>query len=378
MINSLPPSLAAGAKLEPVPFAELSGWEDDDHAAALEALRASAGPVHPDATIRNALPVPNALRDCLLRANALDASVAHTDAKRFFETEFSAYRIYPASSELQVIGEGFLTSYFEPECKASRTRSASFSAPLLARPADLMTFAQGEPAPAPLDPFLTAARSTNAGWTRFPVRAAIEDGALDGQDLELCWLDPVDLFFIHVQGSTRVRFADGSTARFAYAGRNGAPYTSIGKVIVQEGHMALEGMTLEKLMDWLKANPLDAKRIMRLNDSYIFFRRVTGLSDSDGPIGGAGIPLTPHRSLAVDRSLWPYGLPFFLEGRLPVTLEQSEPLNRLMIAQDTGSAILGAARGDYFMGSGAEAGRRAGLVRHKTRFTVLLPRSLEP
>ena len=162
--------------------------------------------------------------------------------------------------------------------------------------------------------------------------------------------------------------------RVAYAGRNGRSYTSIGRLLVQQGEMDLESMTLEKLIGWLKDHPGPAKTLMRQNQSYIFFREATELAPEDGPIGGAGIPLVPGRSLAVDRSLWAYGLPVWLDGQLPVTLDHAEPLRRLMIAQDTGSAIVGPARGDFFFGSGEEAGRRAGLLRHAVRFVVLQPK----
>ena len=178
-----------------------------------------------------------------------------------------------------------------------------------------------------------------------------------------------------MQGSARIRLNDGSVMRVAYAGRNGRPYTSIGRVLVQRGEMDLESMTLAKLMGWLKDNPGPAKDLMRQNQSYIFFREADELAPEDGPIGGSGIPLVPGRSLAVDRSLWAYGLPFWLEGELPFSLEKAEPLRRLMIAQDTGSAIVGPARGDFFFGSGEEAGVRAGLLRHTTRFVVLQPKA---
>ena len=186
--------------------------------------------------------------------------------------------------------------------------------------------------------------------------------------------EPGEAFIIHVQGSARIRLDDGSVMRVAYAGRNGRPYTSIGRLLVQQGEMDLETMTLAKLMGWLKDHPEPAKALMRQNQSYIFFREASELAPEDGPIGGAGIPLVPGRSLAVDRSLWAYGLPIWLDGQLPLTLDTAEPLRRLMIAQDTGSAIVGPARGDFFFGSGEEAGRRAGLLRHPVRFVVLQPK----
>jgi membrane-bound lytic murein transglycosylase A len=356
------------ASLQALPFAKLPGWQADDHAAALAVLASCAAPPHAEAMVRDAQPMAPLLHSTINKAAALGATSAQ-EAKVFFEAHFQPFRIVPDD------GEGFLTSYFEPEYPASRTRDGAFTAPLLARPADLVTFPVGERAPAPLDPMLAAAQKTAEGLKPFPTRQDIEQGALAGQKLEMAHLHPVDLFFMQVQGSGRLLFDDGSRARFAYAGRNGRPYTSVGKVIVAEGHMTLEGMTLEKLTGWLKAHPDQAERIMRMNESYVFFREVHGLSDEDGPIGGAGWPLTPHRSIAVDRTLFIYGLPFWLDTALPLTLSTSQPLKRLMIAQDTGSAILGPARADYFMGSGAEAGRRAGLVRQKMAFTLLWPKA---
>jgi membrane-bound lytic murein transglycosylase A len=355
------------ASLKAVSLADIQGWEHDDHAAALQVLASCAAKPHSEATVRDAQPVPSLLQSVIDDAAAL-GTASRPQAQAFFEERFQPFRIVPDE------GEGFLTSYFEPEYPASRQPTERNSVPLLARPADLVTFPVGAPAPAPLEPVLAAARETPAGLVPFPTRVEIEQGCLAGQWLEQAYLHPVDLFFMQVQGSGRLAFDDGSHARFAYAGRNGRPYTSIGKVIVAEGHMTLEDMTLEKLTGWLKSHPDEARRILRMNESYVFFREIHGLAAHEGPIGGAGWPLTPHRSIAVDRSLYAYGLPFWLDTDLPLTLSKSEKLQRLMIAQDTGSAILGAARADYFMGSGPEAGRRAGLVRHKTAFTLLWPK----
>jgi membrane-bound lytic murein transglycosylase A len=187
--------------------------------------------------------------------------------------------------------------------------------------------------------------------------------------------EPDEAFIIHVQGSARIRLTDGTVMRVAYAGRNGHPYTSIGRILVERGEIPLAEMSLERLMAWLRDHPGPARDLMRMNRSYIFFREATELAPEDGPIGGAGVPLTPGRSLAVDRALWSYGLPVWLEGELPLSLDRTEPLGRLMIAQDTGSAIVGPARGDFFFGSGPEAGTRAGLLRHPVRFVVLRPKA---
>jgi membrane-bound lytic murein transglycosylase A len=272
-------------------------------------------------------------------------------------------------------GRGFLTGYFEPEFEGALTRSADFPTPLLARPADLVTVPQGETVPG-LEAGLQAAQRTTAGFQPYPDRAEIEDGALGDLAKPIVFLrDAVAAFVIHVQGSARIRLPDGSTVRVAYAGRNGRPYTSIGRILVEQGHVPLPDMSLQRLMAWLRENPRDGREIMRRNRSYIFFRIADELDPAEGPIGGAGIPLTPGRSLAVDRGIWSYGLPFWLEGELPLAKGGSEPLRRLMIAQDTGTAIVGPGRGDFFFGSGTDAGTRAGLLRHDTRFVVLSPKS---
>jgi membrane-bound lytic murein transglycosylase A len=288
-------------------------------------------------------------------------------ARRFFEEAFAPFEVVPPA------GRGFLTGYFEPEYEGSLTPSDTFPVPLLARPGDLVTVPQGESLPG-LDG-LQVGRRTADGHEPYPDRAAIEDGALGGLAQPVVYLrDAVDAFVVHVQGSARIRLPDGRTVRVAYAGRNGYPFTAPGRVIVERGHVPLAEMNLERLTAWLRANPEEGREIMRLNRSYIFFRLADELSSNDGPIGGAGVPLTAGRSLAVDRSLWSYGLPVWLEGEIPGADGAPEPLARLMVAQDTGTAIVGPARGDFFVGSGLEAGSRAGRMRHPVRFVVLLPR----
>ncbi|MCP8938646.1 MltA domain-containing protein [Alsobacter sp. SYSU M60028] len=357
-----------GSRLEPVAFEALRGWALDDHEAALAAfLRTCPGLVADAPALRPGLPTPEALRAVCRRALA-----GPGPARAFFEREFQAFRIVPDE------GRGFLTGYYEPEMEARTGPSPEFPVPVLGRPDDLVTFPPGETPPG-LDPSLAAARRTQAGLEPFPDRAAIQDGALAGRGLALFYVrDEVELFLAQVQGSARVRLADGRVERLVYAGRNGHPYTSIGRVIVAEGHMALEDMTLDRLKAWLRAHPAEARRIMRLNRSYIFFARGEGMDPAHGPIGAASAPLSPLRSIAVDRNLWPYGLPFFVSVALPVTLGVTEPFQALAIAQDTGSAILGPARADLFIGSGEAAGARAGLVRQAMDLTVLLPRETTP
>ncbi|WP_052600499.1 murein transglycosylase A [Microvirga lotononidis] len=362
-------ALADQARLEPLPFQDLAGWEADDHDAAFRAFLRSCRALEASAAELRPAQAPQADLLAVCREALKTPDLGRAEARRFFETHFQPVAVTPRS------GDGFLTGYYEPEFQGSRTPDATYRVPLLDRPADLVTIPQGETLPG-LDKGLQAARRSKDGYEPYPDRAAIEEGALGTLARPIVYLrEPGEAFIIHVQGSARIRLDDGSVMRVAYAGRNGRPYTSIGRLLVQRGEMDLETMTLEKLMGWLKSHPEPAKALMRQNQSYIFFREAGELAPEDGPIGGAGTPLVPGRSLAVDRSLWTYGLPVWLDGQLPLSLGEAEPLRRLMIAQDTGSAIVGPARGDFFFGSGEEAGRRAGLLRHAVRFVVLQPKS---
>nr|PZN39234.1 MAG: hypothetical protein DIU59_13470 [Pseudomonadota bacterium] len=198
----------------------------------------------------------------------------------------------------------------------------------------------------------------------------------------LVYLDWVDAFFVHVQGSARVRIGPGpkDVVRVAYAGRNGHPYSPLGKLVVAETGIPPEQMTAPALVTWLRANPEAGRRLMRENRSYIFFRRADELDPAAGPLGAGMTQLVPCRSLAVDRTLWPYGLPIWLEAELPEPdSETLRPMRRLFIAQDTGAAIRGPARADIFFGSGAAAGKAAGVVRHApSAFVVLLPKDSLP
>lgn len=363
----LPPQVP-GAVLEPVALAALPGWREDDGAAALEAFRrtcAGPGPNPPQAPGVTGSPAD------LAAACAAAAAVKPDDAKKFFEARFSAYRIVrPASGTEPERRVGFLTGYFEPELTGSLEPGPGYTAPVLSRPDDLVSLAPGETAPG-LDPVYRAGRRTEAGLVPYPDRAAIEDGALGDRTRPLLWLrDAVDLFVLQVQGSGRVRLPDGRGMRVLYDGKNGQPYTSIGKLLVAEGHLPLNGLSLERWTSWLRANPDHARRLMRMNASYIFFRTEPVTDPALGPPGAAGVPLSPGRSMAVDGGLWRYGLPFWLEGKLP-----GQPgRGHLVVAADTGSAIVGPARGDLYVGTGAAAGRAAGDLHDRMGFVVLIPK----
>jgi membrane-bound lytic murein transglycosylase A len=210
-------------------------------------------------------------------------------------------------------------------------------------------------------------------------RAQIEGGVLAGRGIEMVWLkDQTDLLFSQIQGSARVRLPDGSTVRINYDSYNGYPFTAVGRILVERGIFSKEEISMQKIREWMEANPDGAKELRRQNRSYVFFRELQ-LSDKEEAIGAQGIPLTPGRSIAVDKSLHVYGTPFFIQGELPIDSATAKtPFHRLMIAQDTGSAIVGPARADLYFGAGADAGKVSGRLRHNMRFVMLVPKSLDP
>ena len=221
----------------------------------------------------------------------------------------------------------------------------------------------------------SARRLSDGSLVPYADRARIEAERRD----PIVWVrDAVEAFLIQVQGSAQVEFPDRSRARLAYDGRNGLPYTSIGKILIEAGEIAEGAMSLASLKAWLRHDSARGLDLMRRNRSFVFFKLVEDFDARLGPIAGAGVPLTPLRSIAVDRTMWAYGLPFWIDAELPWADETPRPFRRLMIAQDTGSAIVGPARADLFFGSGDKAGARAGAIRHASEFVVLLPRGERP
>ena len=334
--------VAPALALQPLVFEAVPGWAEDNQAEALVPFRTSCAAL-------NSKPQPSApklppdarLDKACAAALALPPNVDRATARAFFERWFT-----PALVDTH----GRFTGYYEPEMHGSLTPTKKFRAPLLAFPKGSIP-----------DPF--------------PDRAAIEAGAFAGQGLELVWLDPIDAFFVHIQGSSRVRLPDGKAIRVNFAGRNGYPFTPLGRVLVERGVMTREQASMQSIRAWLAANPKQAPDLMRANRSYIFFRRDEGRADHEGPIGGQGVPVTGGRSLAVDDTIWPYGLPVFMDVPLPDANGRVKPVRRLMIAQDTGAAIRGIARADIFIGTGHAAGQIAGRIRNDGRFIVLVPRA---
>jgi len=360
---------------QPLPFDALAGFADDDALAAFAAFRDWARAVVAEAPpLRPAKPPSPRLTQ--VAQAACGATIAGAGAaRRFFVDNFRPWRVVSEAAD----GAAFFTGYYEPIVDASLTPTPDFCAPVLARPNDLVSFAPGD-GPPDLDPRLAGAeRRADGRLAPYPDRTAIE--ARGGE--AVAWLaDEVEVFFAQVQGSARLRLADGRRARLVYDGRNGQPYTSIGRLLIEAGEIPEGDMSLARLKTWLRANGLKpgekGRAIMQRNASYVFFRVVEDVGPTLGPIGGAGIALTPLRSVAVDRTLWSYGLPFWIEAALPWENDELSPFRRLMVAHDTGSAIVGPARADIFFGAGEAAGARAGAIRHHGAFVVLAPWGDEP
>jgi len=354
------------ATVEAVAFSGLPGWDADDHLAAFRAFVRSAPALGKSNASGQTKAADASLIAIAREAAAIDASVASArDAKAFFETRFTPHRVVHNGAA------GLLTGYYEPVLQGARAPHGPFRIPVYRRPPDLVNLVREEERGALADG-LTHARKTADGVEPYATRAEIEDGALAGQGLELVWMaDPVDTFFMHVQGSGRIRFPDGSTTRITYDGKNGHPYTSIGRVLIDAGHFTPEEMTLGALKTWLAADPERGRKTMQENRSFIFFRELA--NEDDGPLGALEIPLSETRSLAVDTGFHALGTPVYVSAPTLMPWDGAG-FARLMIAQDVGSAIRGPERGDIYFGSGDDAGRLAGGTKHPGRFFVLLPR----
>src|SRR6478736_6407504 len=314
------PLKSSGSQLEPLKWSELTGWAADDHLAAFAAYQAGC---------RTA-------------------------------------RRKPRSDERGLIFGG------------SRFPTPEFSVPIYRRPRDLVAegYKQGSTA-FPNKGGRIGRRTENNDLVPYHDRGAIEAGALDGQKLEICWIkDPLDLVAIQIEGSARVILEDGTPLRISYDSHNGYSYSSIERALVERNLMSRQEISKERIRAWAAAYPEEAAKARATNRAYMFFR-VTGLTNDGEPVGAQGVPLTPGRSIAVDR-VHEYGTPFFIEGNLPIEdAKPVAPVGRLTIAQDTGSAIVGPARADLYLGAGDEAGRIAGRIKHRGRFSMLVPREVD-
>ncbi len=330
--------------VEPVDFHAIRGWAADDHSAALECYLQSAD--------RTGQPVPELGEvQRLLKVSE--------KARAFFEENFAAFRV--------LADPGLLTAYFEPVLNGSRMQSAAFPVPVYRRPPDLSQLPQGH---ALAGEGLTAGRETAAGFEPYVTRGAIESGALAGRGLEILYLaDALAAFVMHVQGSGLVELDDGTTVRLTFDGKNGHAYTSIAKLLIERGHLAREDAHLEGMLDWLRAQP-EPQAFLNENKSYIFFKELE--HSASAPKGSSGAQLCGGRSLAADPLYHAPGTPIWVAA--PELTFDAGPFQRLLIVQDTGSAIRGPQRGDVYAGMGAEAGHFAGRIRHGCEFIILRPK----
>ena len=301
---------------------------------------------------------------CHLAENSGDLSDA--EAREFFEANFDVRPVYAEDGETR----GLITGYYEPLLEGSWERSEEFRYPLYGVPKDLLIVDLGRIYPQLKNLRLRGKLDGNKVVPYYD-RAQLDDDQDLLQGSEILWVNSlVDVFFLHVQGSGQIRLNDGSTVAVGYAGQNGHPYQSIGRVLIEMGELEKEEVTLFTIKDWLRSNPTRLNEVLAKNPSYIFFELRD--TQADGPVGSLNVTLTPRRSIAVDRNVIPLGAPVWLQTTLPD--EQQSPLNQLMLAQDTGGAIKGHVRADVFWGRGDEAEKMAGLMKQQGELFVLLPK----
>lgn len=351
--------------LEPCGFDALPGWYMDDFRPALEAFRRCASHAREGSYRSGSLGTGFAAFAPAYAASSMQQEDSLRAARNFFEENFRPFRI---------AGPGFVTAYYEPVAPASLVQTARFRFPVYARPDDLIEIEDAS-RPAGFDPHLRFARvAANGELVEYHDRRDIESGALAGRGLELAWLaDRVDLFFIHVQGAARLQLEDGRQLRITYAAKSGHEFTGLGRVLIELGELRREEVTMQSIRSWLATHPDRVDEVLWRNRSFIFFREAPVNDPALGPIAAAKVPLMPGRSLAVDRLLHTFSTPFYIDAP-ELRAVDGHPFRRLMIAQDTGSAITGPARGDLFIGSGDAAGEIAGVVKHPASFYCLLPR----
>lgn len=339
-------------------FDDLPGWKRDDHASALAAFVRGC----------EALATREAWRAACMAARKVPRA-SPAAARRYFEAHFLPYR---ALNE-QGGDRGLITGYYEPLLHGSRKPSARYRFPLYGVPDDLLVVDLSE-----LHPELKGRRVRGRLEGRRVVpyysRAQIENGQAPFDAEVLYWVDdPIDLFFLQVQGSGQIRLDSGERVRIGYGDQNGYPYRSIGRFLIDRGELAPDKASMQAIKEWARKNPDKLPEVLQHNASYVFFRELA--SDLPGPLGALGVPVSAGRSLAVDPRHVPLGAPVYLATTWPNT---QRPLQRLVMAQDAGSAIRGPIRGDYFWGHGDQAGVQAGRMRQSGRMWVLLPLGVSP
>ncbi|MBC2772403.1 murein transglycosylase A [Rhizobium sp. AQ_MP] len=356
--------------LKPVSFDDLPGWKADSPTplwAAMADCRNYLRSVKPYKAGRLGLTAQDLL-PLLDAAEGFQPSGAD-DARDFFERETRPFLIMPDGGK-----QGLVTAFYEPEVAVSDRPDQEYRHPFYRRPLDLVDVDEAN-RPADLDPSYAFALKTDQGLRPYPDRREIDQGWLEGRGLEIAWArSKVDVFFAHVQGAARLRYPDGRLRRITYAAKAGHPFSGIGRLLIDLGEIPEAEISMQSIRAWLAAHPERVDEILWHNRSYIFFREADVDDLSRGPIAAAKVPLIAGRSLAVDRNIHTFGFPFFIHARGLTHMDGGQDFARTMLALDTGSAILGPARGDIFTGSGDEAGDLAGAVRNAADFYILIPK----
>lgn len=360
VVPAVPPSTKPleGARdtLKPVTFAALPGWGQDDLREAWPAFMTSC----------SVLIKKEDWREPCMIARDVDAASGKA-IRAFFEAFFVPHQVINADGSEQ----GLVTGYYEPLLRGARKRGGPFQTPLHRVPEDLLTIDLASVYPE-LKGMRLRGRLVGNKIVAYPSRAEMAQSSLMSGK-ELIWVDnPIDAFFLQVQGSGRVQLADvKETVRVAYADQNGHPYKSIGKYLIDKGELKLEQASAQGIKAWVEANPARQQELLNANPSYVFFKEEKLTNPNTGPKGAMGLPLTPQRSIAVDTQFVPLGVPVFLATTQP---NSDTSLQRLMMAQDTGGAIKSAVRADFFWGFGADAGEKAGRMKQRGMMWVLLPK----
>jgi len=350
-VKPTPP--ASAATLRQATWDDLPGWREEDFAGAWDAFLASC------AVLVN--------RDAWRSACMLARQSGRPDraaVRRFFEAHLSPYQIVNGEGA----SEGLVTGYYEPLLRGSRQASTRYRYPLYGVPDDLLVVDLGDVYPE-LKGKPLRGRLEGRRVVPYYDRAAIESGKAAVRGREIAWVeDPIELFFLQIQGSGRIELEDGRTLRVGFADQNGHPYRSIGRWLVERGELPLEKASMQGIKAWARENPTRLQELLHHNGRYVFFRELP--AELPGPIGALGVPLTAQRSVAIDPAFVPLGAPVYLATTWP---NSARPLNRLALAQDTGTAIRGAVRADFFWGFGPEAAREAGRMKQPLRMWVMLP-----
>lgn len=356
-------------RLTPVTYDMLPGWKDDDPSSLFPSMARASNHIRNVKPYRKGrLGISAASLEKIYREAEGFAPADAAEARDFIEKRFRPFRIRPANG-----ADGFVTAFYEPEVEVSAKPDETWCHPFYRRPDDLVDL-DDENRPAGMDAGYAFGLRTETGIDYYPDRQAIDRGWLAGRGLEIAWArSKVDVFFAHVQGAARLVYRDGTVRRITYAAKAGHPFTGIGRHLVESGELDAQTVSMQSIRKWLADHPQRVDEVLWKNRSYIFFREAEVDDPRLGPIAAAKIPLEPMRSIAVDKQIHTFSSLFYVVSPTLTHLTDGQPLRRLMMALDTGTAIVGPARGDIFTGSGEVAGELAGTVRNAADFYVLVP-----